>query len=82
MHIYTNVCADASEINSKKLIDNHYYAIASKATILKPNELSVPNDKFSSQFGLNWSEALSQRNVYNALDACEKLVNNIYTFTF
>merc|ERR1719401_867712 len=30
------------DIDSKKLIDQHYYAIASKATLLKPNELNVP----------------------------------------
>ena len=40
------------EINSKKLIDTHYYAIASKATILKPAELNVPTDKFEAQFKL------------------------------
>ena len=69
-----NQSIDAAEINRKKLIDRHYYAIASKASILKPQELSVPNDKFAAQFGLSWTEALNQGNVYNALDACEKLV--------
>ena len=32
-------------IDEKKLIDQHYYAIASKATILKPEQLNVPADK-------------------------------------
>ena len=41
----------SEEIDSKKLIDQHYYAIASKATILKPAELNVPEDKFKAQFG-------------------------------
>lgn len=42
----------ASEvIDEKKLIDQHYYAIASKATILKPDQLNVPADKFKEQFG-------------------------------
>jgi len=64
----------ASElIDEKKLIDQHYYAIASKATILKPSELNVPTDKFKEQFGLEWSAALEAGNVYNALDGCEKL---------
>jgi len=63
--------ADCSD--KKKLIDQHYYAIASKATILKPTELNVPDDKFSKQFGLSWKDALATGNVYNALDACEKL---------
>merc|ERR1740138_597726 len=58
-------------IDKKKLIDQHYYAIASKATILKPTELNVPNDKFEKQFGCSWASA--KPNAYNAMDACEKL---------
>jgi len=60
-------------IDEKKLIDQHYYAIASKATILKPNELNVPVEKFQEQFGLTWEEALASGKVYNALDGCAKL---------
>merc|ERR1719247_3927292 len=60
-------------IDKKKLIDQHYYAIASKATILKPHELNVPNDKFQKQFGISWQDCLSKGLAYNALDACEKL---------
>merc|ERR1711939_803769 len=63
----------SEEIDSKKLIDQHYYAIASKATILKPNQLNVPEDKFKEKFGLEWKQALENGNVYNALDACAKL---------
>lgn len=63
----------SEEIDSKKLIDQHYYAIASKATILKPNQLNVPADKFKEQFGLEWTEALESGKVYNALDGCAKL---------
>jgi len=63
----------SEEIDEKKLIDQHYYAIASKATILKPDQLNVPQDKFKDQFGLNWNEALEKGNVFNALDACKKL---------
>merc|ERR1712167_531773 len=44
----------SEEIDSKKLIDQHYYAIASKATILKPNQLNVPEDKFKEKFGLGF----------------------------
>jgi len=58
-------------IDKKKLVDQHYYSIASKATILKPAELNVDNAKFEKQFGLPWKDALP--NAYNALDACEKL---------
>ena len=39
----------AETIDSNKLIDQHYYAIASKATILPPSELNVPSDKFEKQ---------------------------------
>jgi len=63
----------AEEIDSKKLIDQHYYAIASKATILKPAQLNVPADLFQTQFGLSWEAALAQGNVYNAMDACALL---------
>jgi nucleoside diphosphate kinase len=63
----------AEEIDSKKLIDQHYYAIASKATILKPAQLNVPADKFQEQFGLTWEAALASGNVQNALDACATL---------
>merc|ERR1719248_341636 len=60
-------------IDEKKLIDQHYYAIASKATILKPNQLNVPADKFKDKFGLEWQEALDKELVYNAMDGCAKL---------
>lgn len=60
-------------IDQKKLIDQHYYAIASKATILKPHELNVPKDKFQKQFGLSWDDALKQGVVFNAMDACKEL---------
>merc|ERR1719361_1286498 len=43
-------------IDEKKLIDQHYYAIASKATILKPHELNIPKDKFKVSFGDEWDE--------------------------
>merc|ERR1712176_737510 len=60
-------------IDQKKLIDQHYYAIASKATILKPNELNVLKDKFQKEFGLAWDDALKQGVVFNAMDACKEL---------
>jgi len=63
----------SEEIDKKKLVDQHYYAIASKATILKPSELNVPNDKFEKQFGVSWAEVQAKGLAYNALDACEKL---------
>lgn len=63
----------AEEIDEKKLIDQHYYSIASKATILKPSQLVVPDDKFSGTFGISWQKALESGNVYNAMDGCKYL---------
>jgi len=63
----------AETIDKKKLIDQHYYAIASKATILKPDQLNVPEDKFQAQFGLSWKDALASGKVFNAMDGCAKL---------
>jgi len=60
-------------IDKKKLIDQHYYAIASKATILKPDQLNVPADKFKGQFGLEWKDALASGKVFNAMDGCKEL---------
>ena len=71
------ICSEGSisaeDIDSKQLIDNHYYAIASKATILKPNELNIPEEKFEAKFGLSWADALAGGRVFNALDACADL---------
>lgn len=61
------------EVEEKMLIDNHYYSIASKATILKPDQLNVPADKFKEQFGLEWADALAKGVVFNAKDACTQL---------
>jgi len=61
------------EIDEKQYIDQHYYAIASKATILKPEEIAVPADKFEAEFGETWSGVLESGKAYNAMQACEKL---------
>eukprot|EP00349_Pseudokeronopsis_sp_Brazil_P010566 CAMPEP_0202971636 /NCGR_PEP_ID=MMETSP1396-20130829/28937_1 /ASSEMBLY_ACC=CAM_ASM_000872 /TAXON_ID= /ORGANISM="Pseudokeronopsis sp., Strain Brazil" /LENGTH=297 /DNA_ID=CAMNT_0049701203 /DNA_START=27 /DNA_END=920 /DNA_ORIENTATION=+ len=61
------------QIDEGKLIDQHYYAIASKATLLQPEQIPVPADKFESNFGLTWADALAQGRVFNALDACKQL---------
>jgi len=63
----------SEQIDADSLIDNHYYAIASKATLMKPAELNVPADKFKAKFGLGWQEALDQGVVYNAMDGGAKL---------
>lgn len=61
------------EIDKQMLIDQHYYAIASKATLLKPTEIPVPADKFEAFFGISWEKALADGSVYNAIDACKVL---------
>jgi len=63
----------AKQIDEGKLIDQHYYAIASKATILKPDQLNVPEEKFEKKFGLPWKKALAEGKVFNASDACKEL---------
>ena len=63
----------AAKIDKDKLIDQHYYAIASKATLLKPEQLPVPEAKFEAKFGVSWKQALADGLVYNAIDACAKL---------
>jgi len=63
----------AEDIDKKMLVDKHYYAIASKATLLTPDKLPVPADKFKDKFGLDWNETLKSGNVLNAKDACEKM---------
>lgn len=62
-----------AQIDEQMLIDQHYYAIASKATLLKPADIPVPADKFEASFGLAWAQALADGKVYNAIDACKVL---------
>jgi len=67
---------DSKTIDEKKLIDQHYYSIAQKATLLKPKDLNPPaakTAKFAEMFGMTWEQALADGLVYNASDACTKL---------
>jgi len=64
---------DGKTIDEKKMIDQHYYAIASKATILPAKDIPVPVDKFKAEFGEDWSEVLNDGGAYNAMDACAEL---------
>jgi hypothetical protein len=72
INILTEGELTAEQIDAGMLIDQHYYAIASKATILEPRDIPVPVDKFKEAFGLSWEQALSDGVVYNALGACKK----------
>jgi nucleoside diphosphate kinase len=63
----------SEDIDSKKLVDQHYYAIASKATITPPAELVVPEDKFTEFFGESWASVLHDGRAFTAIDACKEL---------
>jgi nucleoside diphosphate kinase len=74
--IYKEGSLGAAQIEKEKLIDNHYYAIANKASLSKPKELNPPAPKqadFEKKFGISWADALAQGKVYNAVDGCKKL---------
>jgi hypothetical protein len=60
-------------IDEQKFIDQHYYAIASKATILAAKDLPVPAAKFEETFNESWSDALASGKAFNALDALKHL---------
>jgi len=68
------------EIDENKFIDQHYYAIASKATILTPDKLNIPADKFKGQFGEEWATVLAEGRAMNALDASKHLDLNAEQF--
>lgn len=58
---------DGLTIDEKKLIDQHYYAIASKATILSPEDIPVPADRFERKFNKKWQAVLSEKTAANAM---------------
>lgn len=60
-------------IDKDMLIDQHYYAIASKATLVKANKMPVDPKKFEAHFGVSWDSVVSAGKAYNALDACSFL---------
>lgn len=63
----------AETIDEKKLVDQHYYAIASKATITPPAELAVPTEKFKEFFGEDWKSVLEEGRAKTALEAGQVL---------
>jgi len=62
----------AADIDKKQLIDKHYYAIASKATLLTPDKLNVPAGKFKEKYGVEWADVLKEGKAVNATTALEK----------
>jgi hypothetical protein len=71
LHVLSEGEISGETIDRKMLVDQHYYAIASKATILKPRELHFNSAKFQEKFHLSWDDAVKEGVVYNALDACK-----------
>jgi len=63
---------DGEIIDKKKLIDQHYYSIASKATLLSAEDIPVPIDKFQAEFGESWEVVLAEKRACNAKEACER----------
>lgn len=65
-----------TEIDEKRLIDQHYYAIASKAGATSPvidaSKLPVPSEKFKAGFGEEWSSVVKNGGAVSAMQACEK----------
>eukprot|EP00529_Nitzschia_sp_RCC80_P024374 CAMPEP_0113495430 /NCGR_PEP_ID=MMETSP0014_2-20120614/29607_1 /TAXON_ID=2857 /ORGANISM="Nitzschia sp." /LENGTH=453 /DNA_ID=CAMNT_0000389331 /DNA_START=89 /DNA_END=1450 /DNA_ORIENTATION=- /assembly_acc=CAM_ASM_000159 len=72
IEILSQVDINGEEIERRQLIDNHYYSIASKATLLKPNEINVPTQKFYETFGEDWETVLKEDRACNALEACRR----------
>ena len=70
--IISQVSIGGEEIDSKGLIDQHYYSIASKATILPPDEIPVPRKLFQETFGEEWEKVLEEGRASNALEACNR----------
>ncbi len=72
IEILSETDIDGKTIDEKKLIDQHYYAIASKATILTADKIPVPEGKFEETFGEKWTDVLKEGRAANAMQACEK----------
>ena len=64
---------DGPTIDAEKLIDQHYYAIASKATITTASQLPVPAAKFAETFGEDWSTVCADGRCFNSLEMCKHL---------
>merc|ERR1740138_1978976 len=66
----------AETIDKKKLIDTHYGAIAAKAVLMKPSQLTVQEKaqaEFEKQFGVSWKSVMDEGLVFNAMDGAKKL---------
>eukprot|EP00559_Dactyliosolen_fragilissimus_P009047 CAMPEP_0184865396 /NCGR_PEP_ID=MMETSP0580-20130426/17946_1 /TAXON_ID=1118495 /ORGANISM="Dactyliosolen fragilissimus" /LENGTH=341 /DNA_ID=CAMNT_0027364581 /DNA_START=16 /DNA_END=1041 /DNA_ORIENTATION=+ len=75
INILSTKSVGGKEIDDKKLIDEHYYAIASKATILKAEVTGrlVNKETFKDFFGEEWDDVTTEGRVGNAIEACSYL---------
>ena len=78
IEILSQADINGEEIDSKGLIDQHYYSIASKATILSADKIPVPSEMFQESFGEEWEKVLrrtahrTQSMLANGLDALQR----------
>lgn len=66
----------AEEIDSRGIVDEHYFAIATAAVTKTPDRLEIgeeAREKFSSAFGVEWARTLSEGKILNCAQAKERL---------
>eukprot|EP00299_Pterocystis_sp_00344_P009644 c4117_g1_i1.p1 GENE.c4117_g1_i1~~c4117_g1_i1.p1 ORF type:complete len:329 (+),score=72.37 c4117_g1_i1:33-1019(+) len=66
----------SKEIASKGLIDAHYASIAECALHTSPSKLDVKPDRqqaFADKFSISWSDAISQKLVFNSAEAMKQI---------
>jgi nucleoside diphosphate kinase len=66
----------AEEIDSRGIVDRHYFAIATAAVTKTPDRLELGDEarkKFSDTFGAEWSRMLSDGKILNCAQARERL---------
>lgn len=67
---------DGSIIEKECLLDKQYADIARRAVLLKPNELQLAPAafiRFQKKFKINWTDAIDDNSVFNAVDAAVAL---------
>lgn len=72
IEILSELDIDGQTIDKNGYIDQHYYSIASKATMLPANEIPVPPEKFKTAFGESWEKVLNENRACNAMEACKR----------
>ena len=71
-------------IISNSLFDKQYLSIAKRSMLQKPALMVLSSSaalKFKEKFGLHWHETIANGNIFNALDATEKLEIDFVTLS-